>query len=251
MSLAQIYSQQYPWRRWSDTYSFLGDLTGKRVVDLGCGIGDQSRDLAERGAEVWGIDANQEAIDHARQRKLPHCRFFREPIGQLSGHGQKFDGVWASFTAAYFVEFSQFLSAIESSLTPGGWLALTEVDDLFGHAPMEERWRDLVERYYAVSLDQGVYRFQSLNHVRGVLQQRGWSCSVEKDLDDDEFCFEGAAKPKVWDAWKTRLGLMMPRFQERFGADATGFDTAFLECLTSAQHRSRARVWFLLARPPE
>ncbi len=48
---------------------------------------------------------------------------------------------------------------------------------------------------------------------------------------------------------------MMPRFLERIRDDAVEFDSAFLECLASKEHRSRSRVWFILARtrpsPPE
>ena len=71
-----------------------------------------------------------------------------------------------------------------------------------------------------------------------VLAERGWSIEVDRTLDDDEFSFAGVTSPDVIEGWKTRLGLMMPLFLERFGNYATGFDSAFLKCLESEEHRS-------------
>jgi 23S rRNA (uracil1939-C5)-methyltransferase len=47
--------------------SFLGDLNGKRVVDLFCGIGNFSLPLARAGAQVWGYEAVDDAVRMARQ----------------------------------------------------------------------------------------------------------------------------------------------------------------------------------------
>lgn len=251
MSLAQLYSQQYGWRRWSSVYPVLGDLTGSHVIDLGCGIGDQSRDLTRLGASVVGVDANRDVIDHAVSRGIPGVRFVCDNITNVQSNELKCDGVWTSFTAAYFTQFDVFLRSIETALKPGGWLAITELDDLFDHEPLASRWHALVDKYYAKSFEQGVYRFRSHNHVcETLLSQHGWRIEVDQDLEDDEFCFVGPAAADVLEAWRTRLDFMMPRFVERFGDEATGFDSAFLKCLGSDEHRSDSRVWFILARAP-
>jgi SAM-dependent methyltransferase len=248
---SQTHSRQYRWRRWSEVYSHLGEISGSLVLDLGCGIGDQACDLSRRGAQVLGIDANKDVIDHANRRGIPGARFLHDNITNLKEHRLASDGIWTSFTAAYFPQFDRFLGCIDTVLNPSGWLAITEVDDLFGHEPLASRWVALVERYYSKSLEEGVYRFRSHDHVHGVLSRHGWRIEIERELEDDEFCFAGPADWDLVDAWKTRLGFMMPRFLERFGTEATGFDSAFLQCLTSEDHRSRSNVWFILARPPD
>jgi 2-polyprenyl-3-methyl-5-hydroxy-6-metoxy-1,4-benzoquinol methylase len=46
----------------------LGDVRGKRILDLGCGEGASSRDLAKRGATVVGVHGSARPIDIARKR---------------------------------------------------------------------------------------------------------------------------------------------------------------------------------------
>lgn len=46
----------------------LGDVRGKRVLDVGCGDGDLAVELARRGAMVVGLDASPAMIAAARAR---------------------------------------------------------------------------------------------------------------------------------------------------------------------------------------
>ena len=49
-------------------YHLLGDVSGKRVVDFGCGSGANSALLANRGAHVWGIDISEDLLRLAQRR---------------------------------------------------------------------------------------------------------------------------------------------------------------------------------------
>ncbi len=46
----------------------LGDVEGKRVLDLGCGSGHNAVVLARAGAKVIGVDDDAEVLGHARER---------------------------------------------------------------------------------------------------------------------------------------------------------------------------------------
>jgi ubiquinone/menaquinone biosynthesis C-methylase UbiE len=50
------------------SYELLGDLTGRTVVDAGCGSGRAVAELAERGARAVGVDLDPEMIAVARER---------------------------------------------------------------------------------------------------------------------------------------------------------------------------------------
>ena len=49
-------------------YHLLGNVAGKNIVDLGCGSGENLVPLAERKANVIGIDISQELVSVARRR---------------------------------------------------------------------------------------------------------------------------------------------------------------------------------------
>jgi SAM-dependent methyltransferase len=54
---------------------FMGDLSGKAVLDAGCGEGYNTRLLGRSGARMTGVDISQKMIDLARQEER------REPLG--------------------------------------------------------------------------------------------------------------------------------------------------------------------------
>jgi SAM-dependent methyltransferase len=57
-----------PWWEAFDALVELGDLRGRRVLDVGCGTGRLAAALAERAAaRVWGIDGSAEMVAVARE----------------------------------------------------------------------------------------------------------------------------------------------------------------------------------------
>lgn len=71
---------------------FMGDVKGMRILDLGCGEGGYSRELAKRGGQLISVDCSKKAIEHAtalaNQENLHIEHFVRnfKQISQLSFH---------------------------------------------------------------------------------------------------------------------------------------------------------------------
>lgn len=249
-TLSEEYAKQYAWRAWSAVYAELaelGELRGARVLDLGAGIGDQAADLASRGARVVGVDAHPEIVAHARSRGIVGAEFVRADLRDLEGVEGTFDGVWSSFAAAYFVDFAPVLRTWLGRLRPGGWIALTEVDEFFGHEPLGAEARDFFAGYVEEARAAGRYDFRMGRRLRGHLEAAGARVVCERELEDRELAFRGAADPRVLEAWRSRLAWMK-LLHERAGARWEALREEFLACLANPVHHATARVVFVLAR---
>jgi ubiquinone/menaquinone biosynthesis C-methylase UbiE len=116
--------------------------TGERVLDLGCGDGWMTAELAAHGAVPTGIEIASAAIDRAR-RHHPELEFrLAEANGELPLPDNGFDVVWASEVIEHVADTARWLSEARRVLRPGGRLLLT--------TPNHSRLRLLaggVERY--------------------------------------------------------------------------------------------------------
>ena len=101
--------------------AFPGDV--KRVLDVGCGIGDNARAMVERGYAVTAVspDANHEAYFAAHP--CAGLRFVRSKFEALSLSGQ-FDLVLMSESQNYFDADAGF-AQVRRYLRPGGYLFIS------------------------------------------------------------------------------------------------------------------------------
>jgi 23S rRNA (uracil1939-C5)-methyltransferase len=60
-----------------------GPVSGMRVVDAYCGVGFHARRLARAGAQVVGIELDQDAVAAARRENIPGATFLAGDVGQL------------------------------------------------------------------------------------------------------------------------------------------------------------------------
>ena len=219
----------------------LPPLAGQVVLDLGCGVGDLAALLADRGAHVIGLDINEELLKEAISRRLSNAEFrchdLRKPL--LECHDV--DGIWCSFVAAFFPQLQTVLNSWAESLSPGGWIALTEVDDLMGHEPVSARTRKLLDDFAEEALIEGRYDFHMGHKLKGHLTNAGFTVSQEFAVVDRELSFQGPAGPDVIQAWRARLKRM--RLLQAFcGKEFPRVQSELLQCLVSEDHVSSATV---------
>jgi len=239
MSLADEYRRQKAWR--TPLWGALPDLRAKTVLDLGCAIGDQSAELVQRGARVIGIDGNDELLAIARARVIADFR-----KGDLRALPDvEADGIWASFVAAYFVDFAPVLAKWARHLRPGGWIALVEIDDLFGHQPLSAQSKSLLDDYAREALAAKRYDFHRGHKLRDFLSRAGFVITSERTVWDAELSFDGPARPDVTRAWRNRFDRMQ-LLRERPGFEAMRED--FLAGLGHPDHRSHAKVYACMGK---
>jgi SAM-dependent methyltransferase len=246
MDLAEEFRRQRAWRDWATALAALPALSGKTVLDLGCATGDLAAELAARGARVTGVDAYEDFLREARARAIPGARFLCGDLREPSAAWGVADGIWCSFAAAYLTDLSAALDSWKAHLKPGGFLALTEIDDLFGHEPLGAQARALFAAYAADALVARRYDFVMGRKLESHLERAGYSVALSTTLRDLEFSFDGPALPEVVDAWRSRFARMT-LLQSQFGADFEAVRDEFLACLARPDHRSRCTVRFCLA----
>ena len=153
------------------------------------------------------------------------------------------EGIWSSFAAAYLSDLPAVLRSWGQHLRPGGWIALTEIDDLFGHEPLGERVKALLDAYAA----QAVYDFKRGRKLAACLEEAGFTVASTFTCEDAELSFDGPARPDVIEAWRDRFDRMHA-LRSFCGDEFEDVRDAFVACLSRQDHRSLARVYCCIAR---
>ncbi len=93
------------------------DVTGRTVIDAGCGTGRYLRELRARGAHVVGIDLSTEMLVRARSVT---SRLARADLRALPFDAMSVDVVVCALALGDFVELELALSEVARVLRPGG-----------------------------------------------------------------------------------------------------------------------------------
>ncbi|GES32573.1 class I SAM-dependent methyltransferase [Streptomyces angustmyceticus] len=130
----------------------LGDVSGKRILEVGCAAGAMTEQLVERGAQVTGLDISKRNIHRAVERLAGKpdgsARFalgdLREPL-DFAEDGD-YDRIVASLVLHYVRDWGPTLQELYRVLKPGGEFVMST------HHPCEDwRWLNR-QNYFATEL---------------------------------------------------------------------------------------------------
>ncbi|KAF2905556.1 hypothetical protein ILUMI_00623 [Ignelater luminosus] len=106
-------------------------LEGLRILDVGCGGGILTEDLAALGCAVVGIDLGSDSINIAKSHatlnpSLTNISYFCESVEDHAKHNpEKYDAIVASEVIEHVNEPELFLEHCTKCLKPGGSIFIT------------------------------------------------------------------------------------------------------------------------------
>lgn len=102
---------------------FINHLPGRKILDMGCGIGVNTNFLAKKGFKIIGIDASEKMLDNA-QKLYPSLTFEKQDISQTTYPNYFFDGIVLAYVIEHFNDegLLQLRNEITRLLHKGGLL---------------------------------------------------------------------------------------------------------------------------------
>jgi trans-aconitate methyltransferase len=158
----------FVWKHGAALIELLLPLPGERVLDLGCGTGHLTAEIANRGAEVVGIDSSPPMIDQARQ-SYPAATFDVMDARDFA-FAAPFDAVFSNAVLHWIKQPAQVIDCVRRCLKPGGRFVAefggrgnvrqiaTAIANVFrtrGYGPFELPWYYPTIGEYANLLERG------------------------------------------------------------------------------------------------
>ncbi len=111
--------------------SFIDNVRGKKILDIGVGTGFLTYELYEEGAEIVGIDFSKEMIEKAKE-KMPRGVFFLHDINEGIPDeicNMRFDFIVSSYAMHHVDDESKlnFITSAKEILREGGKIIIADV----------------------------------------------------------------------------------------------------------------------------
>jgi SAM-dependent methyltransferase len=109
---------------WPSLRAMLPDVSGLRIVDLGCGYGWFCRCASENGAQqVLGLDVSEKMLERAKAMTSdPAITYARADLEKLDLSTASFDLAYSSLTFHYIENLAGLFATVYRALVPGGFL---------------------------------------------------------------------------------------------------------------------------------
>ena len=183
-------------------FSLMPDLTGKEVLDLGCGYGEHCKAFVERGAsKVVGIDISTKMLEVAnRDNNDPAITYINMPMEDIDQLNMKFDAVVSSLAIHYVEDYRGLLKNIHDILRPDGVLIFSQEHPFtttYGNCDFG-RWTkdDSGNKLYANLANYGLEgERESEWFISGVKKYHRTFSTILNGLTDEGFEFEKIIEP--------------------------------------------------------
>lgn len=161
----------------------LGPKPGERILDIGCGSGETSAELAGAvtpGGAVMGVDISRPMLEVARRRAVgaADLAFVEADAQTYPFDAGAFDGAFSRFGVMFFADPAAAFGNIRRALKPGGRLAFvcwrSPAENPIMTLPMMAAAAYLPPMEPPDPTAPGPFAFADPERVRGILQSAGF-----------------------------------------------------------------------------
>jgi trans-aconitate 2-methyltransferase len=164
-------SHSFVWEYGKGLIELLAPQAGERVLDVGCGTGQLTAEIARAGAEVLGIDNSPAMIEQAHGN-FPGLRFEVADVTGMLYRGE-FDAVFSNAVLHWVREADAAVGAIARALKSGGRF----VAEFGGHgntrALLEAVYRSMEALGIAEPGKHNPWFYPTIGEYAAVLERQG------------------------------------------------------------------------------
>lgn len=133
----------------------LTELKGKKVLEIGCGIGSHSSILANHASELIAIDITQKAVDATKKRfelsNVKNSLVIKVDAENMPFENNEFDFIWSWGCIHHSANTNKIVSEIKRVLKPNGMAQLMI-------------YNKNSTRYYLHGIYQGIFKLKFLKY---------------------------------------------------------------------------------------
>jgi ubiquinone/menaquinone biosynthesis C-methylase UbiE len=154
-----------------DELQLLGDVTGQKVLEIGCGSGHSLLYMDRQNAgELWGLDLSTKQIENARdllQNSRASVKLFESPMEEDPGLPQHyFDLVFSVFAIGWTVDLDQTLANVHRYLKQGGTFVFSWEHPLYNRVIHQNGVLQVAKSYH----EEGSYDHEAWSQT-AIMQQ--------------------------------------------------------------------------------
>jgi SAM-dependent methyltransferase len=172
----------------------LAPQTGERVLDIGCGGGETSLDLARAvspGGAVLGVDISRTLLEQVAEPRVKglglDIRFQVADAQTADFGGERFDAAYSRFGVMFFADPAAAFANIRKALKPGGRIAFvcwrTPAENALMTAPFKAAEHLIPPQPPSDPLAPGPFAFADPERVRRILGEAGFAAVAIRPFD--------------------------------------------------------------------
>ena len=218
------------------------DVRGKRILDIGCGIGGPAFEMARtHGAEVVGIDLEAPLIERANSDAKKHgldgqCTFRTVQAGPLDFPDESFDAVLTAGAVTQIEDKAGIFNECFRVLRPGGHLSC------YDWTKGPDEYSD--DMYYWFKMEGLTYALQTLEQYEQHLKDCGY---VDVDVTDASDWYRVESRRE----YELMKGELYPKMVELLGQEDADHFVENWRAMVVVIEKGEMRQGYCRARRPE